>query len=142
MTMTANKNASATNRAGGSKVPQDTLDRQLCCTLPRPQASPLKLPLAAIHHQRELQGWHLGWGQHAEQSPLAAPMHKSWRRDMLLLLGAMQNSPRPCSLARVPEWGKPQTPLPSGSLRARLKWLVGRMRAASHSSPTPVLGKG
>uniref|UniRef100_A0A8C0ILJ7 Uncharacterized protein n=1 Tax=Chelonoidis abingdonii TaxID=106734 RepID=A0A8C0ILJ7_CHEAB len=28
MTMTANKNASATNRAGGSKVPQDTLDRK------------------------------------------------------------------------------------------------------------------
>uniref|UniRef100_A0A452INQ9 Uncharacterized protein n=1 Tax=Gopherus agassizii TaxID=38772 RepID=A0A452INQ9_9SAUR len=37
MTMTANKNASATNRAGGSKVPQDTLDRGVLHSLWVPQ---------------------------------------------------------------------------------------------------------
>ncbi|XP_017931580.1 suppression of tumorigenicity 5 protein isoform X2 [Manacus vitellinus] len=43
MTMTANKNASVNSRAGGSKVPQDTLDRCQSAT-PPPLLSPRRSP--------------------------------------------------------------------------------------------------
>uniref|UniRef100_A0A8D0H8U9 DENN domain containing 2B n=1 Tax=Sphenodon punctatus TaxID=8508 RepID=A0A8D0H8U9_SPHPU len=47
MTMTANKNASVTNRAGGSKVPRDTLDR--CQSVsPPPLLSPPRSPASPL----------------------------------------------------------------------------------------------
>ncbi|KAM9148313.1 DENN domain-containing protein 2B isoform 1-T3 [Pangshura tecta] len=52
MTMTANKNASATNRAGGSKVPQDTLDR--CQSVsPPPLLSPPRSPAYPLSDSEE-----------------------------------------------------------------------------------------
>uniref|UniRef100_A0A8D2NSH1 Uncharacterized protein n=1 Tax=Zosterops lateralis melanops TaxID=1220523 RepID=A0A8D2NSH1_ZOSLA len=43
MTMTANKNSTVNSRAGGSKVPQDTLDRCQSAT-PPPLLSPQRSP--------------------------------------------------------------------------------------------------
>ncbi|XP_067396852.1 DENN domain-containing protein 2B [Emydura macquarii macquarii] len=52
MTMTANKNASVANRAGGSKVPQDTLDR--CQSVsPPPLLSPPRSPAYPLSDSEE-----------------------------------------------------------------------------------------
>lgn len=54
----------------------------------------------------------------AWHSPNPAPRLEHQIRAMLLLPGAAWIGPRPCSLDEVPQQGKPQTLLPSGSLRA------------------------